>query len=256
MLTRLLLYDRHQLIYLWRNRKLHPVGLRARDPPPPHVRAKGTAVGVSSNWLWNFFVVMVTSTLLANLQWKDYLIFMCLNFAFCPARVRLLPRDEQPDPGGEMYWLFMKGDAAVQTSPTGVQAAWLGGGLGDLVAEAGGPDGYCGEAAGGRRMVWARRCAPRHGSGSWQGDLSVWTRSPLYDIRLLEGLSLVFRSWSTSPKGRQFGNGGQVAVMTSGWNRIGKSNRLMALSDVSATRSTSGDAMFNFLKTPTASCLS
>ena len=27
---------------------------------PLHARAKGTAVGVSSNWLWNFFVVMVT----------------------------------------------------------------------------------------------------------------------------------------------------------------------------------------------------
>ncbi|KAF2472531.1 putative Myo-inositol transporter 1 [Lindgomyces ingoldianus] len=51
---------------------------------PLHVRAKGTAVGISSNWIWNFFVVMITPTIINNLQWKAYLIFMCLNFAFVP----------------------------------------------------------------------------------------------------------------------------------------------------------------------------
>lgn len=51
---------------------------------PLHVRAKGTAVGISANWIWNFFVVMITPTLLNNLEWKGYLIFMCLNFAFVP----------------------------------------------------------------------------------------------------------------------------------------------------------------------------
>ncbi|EMR66782.1 putative hexose carrier protein [Eutypa lata UCREL1] len=51
---------------------------------PLHVRAKGTAVGISSNWLWNFFVVMITPTLLNSLAWKGYLIFMVLNFAFVP----------------------------------------------------------------------------------------------------------------------------------------------------------------------------
>ena len=49
-----------------------------------HARAKGTAIGISSNWTWNFFVVMITPTLIANLKWKGYLIFMCLNFAFIP----------------------------------------------------------------------------------------------------------------------------------------------------------------------------
>lgn len=49
-----------------------------------HARAKGTAIGISSNWTWNFFVVMITPTLIANLRWKGYLIFMCLNFAFIP----------------------------------------------------------------------------------------------------------------------------------------------------------------------------
>ncbi|ETN44477.1 uncharacterized protein HMPREF1541_10147 [Cyphellophora europaea CBS 101466] len=51
---------------------------------PLHVRAKGTAVGISSNWIWNFFVVMITPVIINRLQWKAYLIFMCLNFAFVP----------------------------------------------------------------------------------------------------------------------------------------------------------------------------
>lgn len=51
---------------------------------PLHARAKGTAIGISSNWIWNFFVVMITPTLLNQLKWKGYLIFMCTNFAFVP----------------------------------------------------------------------------------------------------------------------------------------------------------------------------
>lgn len=51
---------------------------------PLHVRTKGTAVGISANWLWNFFVVMITPTLITKLAWKGYLIFMALNFAFVP----------------------------------------------------------------------------------------------------------------------------------------------------------------------------
>ena len=57
---------------------------------PLHVRAKGTAVGISANWIWNFFVVMITPTIINNLQWKAYLIFMCLNFSFVPLVVSFL----------------------------------------------------------------------------------------------------------------------------------------------------------------------
>lgn len=32
----------------------------------------------------NFFVVMITPTLITQIQWKAYLIFMCTNFAFVP----------------------------------------------------------------------------------------------------------------------------------------------------------------------------
>jgi len=51
---------------------------------PLHARAKGMAVGISSNWLWNFVVVMITPVAIENLQWKAYLIFMCTNIAFVP----------------------------------------------------------------------------------------------------------------------------------------------------------------------------
>ena len=51
---------------------------------PLHVRVKGMAVGISANWLWNFFVVMITPVILNRLKWKGYLIFMVLNFLFIP----------------------------------------------------------------------------------------------------------------------------------------------------------------------------
>ncbi|KAK5099963.1 hypothetical protein LTS08_005678 [Lithohypha guttulata] len=51
---------------------------------PLHARAKGTAIGISSNWLWNFFVVMITPILLNRLAWKGYLVFMVTNFLFVP----------------------------------------------------------------------------------------------------------------------------------------------------------------------------
>ncbi|KAI4155122.1 MAG: hypothetical protein LQ340_001196 [Diploschistes diacapsis] len=51
---------------------------------PLHARAKGMAVGISSNWLWNFVIVMVTPVIISTLRWKAYLIFTCTNLAFVP----------------------------------------------------------------------------------------------------------------------------------------------------------------------------
>ncbi|KFY46148.1 hypothetical protein V494_00583 [Pseudogymnoascus sp. VKM F-4513 (FW-928)] len=51
---------------------------------PLHARAQGTAIGTSSNWLWNFTIVMITPVIINRLQWKAYLIFMATNFAFIP----------------------------------------------------------------------------------------------------------------------------------------------------------------------------
>lgn len=52
---------------------------------PLEARARGTAIGVSSNWLWNFTVVMITPVIINRLQWKAYLIFMTTNALFVPA---------------------------------------------------------------------------------------------------------------------------------------------------------------------------
>ncbi|KAI5801204.1 sugar transporter [Geopyxis carbonaria] len=51
---------------------------------PSHARTKGTAIGVSSNWLWNFVIVMITPVIINRLQWKAYLIFTVTNLAFIP----------------------------------------------------------------------------------------------------------------------------------------------------------------------------
>jgi MFS family permease len=51
---------------------------------PLEARTKGTAVGISSNWLWNFTVVMITPVIINRLQWKAYLIFMATNLLFVP----------------------------------------------------------------------------------------------------------------------------------------------------------------------------
>lgn len=74
---------------------------------PLHARSKGTAVGISANWLWNFFVVMITPTLITNLQWKGYLIFMCLNFSFIPLVYFCYPETSNLTLE-EIDWLFVK----------------------------------------------------------------------------------------------------------------------------------------------------
>ncbi|ESK89756.1 hexose carrier protein [Moniliophthora roreri MCA 2997] len=51
---------------------------------PLHARAKGTAIGISSNWIWNFTIVMITPIILNRLQWKAYLIFVVTNTLFVP----------------------------------------------------------------------------------------------------------------------------------------------------------------------------
>ncbi|KAJ5959367.1 uncharacterized protein N7479_006517 [Penicillium vulpinum] len=51
----------------------------------PWARTRGTAIGVGSNWLWNFTVVMITPVIINRLHWKAYLVFMATNAAFVPA---------------------------------------------------------------------------------------------------------------------------------------------------------------------------
>lgn len=51
---------------------------------PLEARTRGTAVGVSSNWLWNFVVVMIAPIIVNRLKWKAYFIFMATNILFVP----------------------------------------------------------------------------------------------------------------------------------------------------------------------------
>lgn len=51
---------------------------------PLEARTRGTVVGISSNWLCNFTVVMITPVIINRLSWKAYLIFMVTNAMFVP----------------------------------------------------------------------------------------------------------------------------------------------------------------------------
>ncbi|KAJ6136755.1 general substrate transporter [Penicillium chrysogenum] len=58
---------------------------------PLQARTCGSAIGVSSNWLWNFTVVMITPVIINRLHWKAYLVFMATNAAFIPALYFFFP---------------------------------------------------------------------------------------------------------------------------------------------------------------------
>ncbi|RDW67035.1 general substrate transporter-2 [Coleophoma crateriformis] len=77
---------------------------------PLEARAKGTAVGISSNWLWNFTIVMITPVLISRLQWKAYLIFMATNFAFIPVIYFFYPETSNKTLE-DIDFLFMDGGA-------------------------------------------------------------------------------------------------------------------------------------------------
>lgn len=53
---------------------------------------------------------MITPTLLTNLAWKGYLIFMCLNFAFIPVIYFCYPETTNLSLE-EIDWLFLEKDA-------------------------------------------------------------------------------------------------------------------------------------------------
>ena len=43
---------------------------------PLRARAKGTSLAVCWNWIFVFTIVMVAPTMIANIAWKTYLVFM------------------------------------------------------------------------------------------------------------------------------------------------------------------------------------
>ena len=83
---------------------------------PLHVRAKGTAVGISSNWLWNFVIVMITPVILNRLKWAAYLIFVGTNLAFIPLVYYCFPETTNLTLE-EIDYLFL--NASEDTAPLG-----------------------------------------------------------------------------------------------------------------------------------------
>jgi MFS family permease len=51
---------------------------------PLRTRAKANALSTTSNWIWNFFIVMITPVLIASISWGTYLFFAVLNATFIP----------------------------------------------------------------------------------------------------------------------------------------------------------------------------
>lgn len=51
---------------------------------PLKTRAKANATSTIFNWLWNFFIVMVTPVMLSGIGWGTYLFFAVMNAIFFP----------------------------------------------------------------------------------------------------------------------------------------------------------------------------
>jgi sugar porter (SP) family MFS transporter len=51
---------------------------------PLKTRAKANAFSTINNWLWNFFIVMITPVLISQIGWGTYLLFAVLNALFFP----------------------------------------------------------------------------------------------------------------------------------------------------------------------------
>jgi sugar porter (SP) family MFS transporter len=58
---------------------------------PLRTRAKANALSTTSNWIWNFFIVMITPVLIASINWGTYLFFGVLNALFIPILYFLYP---------------------------------------------------------------------------------------------------------------------------------------------------------------------
>ncbi|KAL6354462.1 hypothetical protein LRP88_11798 [Fusarium phalaenopsidis] len=80
---------------------------------PLHARTRGTAIGVSSNWLWNFTVVMITPIIINRLKWKAYLIFMATNLVFIPIIYFFYPETSNLALE-EVDYIFARGENAVE----------------------------------------------------------------------------------------------------------------------------------------------
>ncbi|KAJ9143785.1 General substrate transporter [Pleurostoma richardsiae] len=89
---------------------------------PLKARARGTSLAVMVNWVWVFTIVMVTPTMIANITWKAWLVFMSCNFAIAPMVYFWFPETSRLSLE-EIDHIFIKeddnlveGEAATETS--------------------------------------------------------------------------------------------------------------------------------------------
>lgn len=75
---------------------------------PLKTRAKANAVSTVSNWIWNFFIVMITPVLISNIHWGTYLFFAALNACFFPIIYFFYPETSQRTLE-EIDLIFVKG---------------------------------------------------------------------------------------------------------------------------------------------------
>ncbi|KAF2730365.1 general substrate transporter [Polyplosphaeria fusca] len=62
---------------------------------PIKTRAKANAISTSSNWLFNFTIVMITPVMLDNIGWATYLVFAVINASFFPIIYFFYPETKQ-----------------------------------------------------------------------------------------------------------------------------------------------------------------
>lgn len=74
------------------------LGMTWLYPPeitPIRIRAPASAIATSSNWLFNFLIVMITPPAFASIKYKTYIIFAVLNMAFIPVIWAFFPETKR-----------------------------------------------------------------------------------------------------------------------------------------------------------------
>lgn len=74
------------------------LGMTWLYPPeitPIRIRAPASAISTSSNWLFNFLIVMITPPAFANISYNTYTIFAVLNMSFIPVIWAFFPETKR-----------------------------------------------------------------------------------------------------------------------------------------------------------------
>ncbi|UZJ55406.1 hypothetical protein CBS101457_004726 [Exobasidium rhododendri] len=74
------------------------LGMTWLYPPeitPIRIRAPASAIATSSNWLFNFLIVMITPPAFATIGYRTYIIFAVLNLSFLPIIYILFPETKR-----------------------------------------------------------------------------------------------------------------------------------------------------------------